>query len=167
MAPINLYDTTIPTLITYLQNLSHVLKKAETWANEKGIAHSELIEARLAPDMKALPFQVQIAARTSSVVLTELAGVAGLTLENNEKTFDDLQALIAKAIHALQAVKREDFADKENKQIAYRNFEYTGLSFVNTFALPNFFFHVVTAYDILRSKGVDLGKADYLGEVKK
>lgn len=163
MAPITLYDTAIVPILRTLRNLSDILKKGETWANEKGIAHSELLEARIAPDMAALPFQIQTASNTAKFIAVRVAGVANTPWEDEEKTFDELQVRITKTIDFLEALKREDFDAKEESEVVFRDRKFTGLSYVNVYALPNFYFHVVTAYNILRMKGVDVGKLDYLG----
>ncbi|OAP55378.1 hypothetical protein AYL99_10351 [Fonsecaea erecta] len=164
MAPLNLYDTTIIPIVRTLRNLSSLLKKGETFADAKGIPHSELIEARIAPDMAALPFQVQTCSNTAKFLAVRVAGVENVPWEDNEKTFDELQARITKTIDFLNAVKREDFEGKEaNHEITFQGMKLTGLDYVNGFALPNFYFHAVTAYDILRMKGVEIGKKDWLG----
>lgn len=163
MAPITLYDTAIVPILRTLRNLSDILKKGETWANEKGIAHSELLDARIAPDMAALPFQIQTASNTAKFIAVRVAGVANTPWEDEEKTFDELQVRITKTIDFLEALKREDFDAKEEIEVVFRDRKFTGLSYVNVYALPNFYFHVVTAYNILRMKGVDVGKLDYLG----
>ncbi|EXJ69553.1 uncharacterized protein A1O5_07589 [Cladophialophora psammophila CBS 110553] len=164
MAPLNLYDTTIVPIISTLRNLSGILKKGEAFADAKGIPHSELIEARIAPDMAPLPFQVQTASNTAKFLAVRVAGVENVPWEDNEKTFEELQARITKTIEFLEAVKREDFDGKEaNHEITFHGMKLTGLEYVNGFALSNFYFHAVTVYDLLRMKGVDIGKKDWLG----
>ena len=163
MPPITLYDTALTPVLRSLKSLSNILKKGEAYANEKGIPHSELLEARLAPDMHPLIFQVQTAANTAKFLAVRVGGVANLVMEDNEKTFDDLQARITKTIDFLEAINREEFDGKEVNEFTFRDIPFTGLSYTNSFALPNFYFHMVTAYAILRMKGVDVGKWDYLG----
>ncbi|KIW22395.1 uncharacterized protein PV07_12284 [Cladophialophora immunda] len=164
MASLNLYDTTIVPIVRTLRNLSSLLKKGENFADAKGIPHSELLEARIAPDMAALPFQVQTCSNTAKFLAVRVAGVENVPWEDNEKTFDELQARITKTIDFLEAVKREDFEGKEaDHEITFQGVKLTGLVYVNAFAMPNFYFHAVTAYDLLRMKGVDIGKKDWLG----
>jgi hypothetical protein len=163
MAAITLYDTAIVPMTRTLQNLSKILKKGEAFANDKGIPHSELLEARLVPDMNPLIFQVQTASNTAKFLAVRVAGVDNLSFEDNEKTFDDLQGRLTKTIEYLNALKREQFDGRDKHEFVFRDTNFTGLSYVNGFALPNFFFHAVTTYDILRMKGVEVGKSDWLG----
>ncbi len=164
MAPaVTLYESAVVPIIRTLKNLSRVLKKAEEYANEKGIPHSELIEARLISDMHPLPFQIQTASNTAKFLMVRVAGVANEPWDDNEKTFDELQARITKTINFLEAVKPAQLEGKEESEVDFHGTKYTGLSYTTEFALPNFYFHAVTAYNILRMKGVNIGKKDWLG----
>lgn len=163
MAGITLYDTAIVPITRTLQNLAKILKKGETFADTKGIPHSELLEARIVSDMLPLTFQVQTACNTAKFLAVRVAEVENVAFADDEKTFDDLQARLAKTIEILNALKREQFDGREKHEFVYRDMPFNGLSYVNGFAMPNFYFHAVTAYDILRSKGVEVGKKDWLG----
>ncbi len=163
MPPVNLYDTAIVPATRVLHNLSEILKKGEAFANTKSISHTELLEGRIAPDMNDLPFQINSVSNGAKFMAVRVGGVQNEPWDDNEKTFDELQARITKTLKFLENVKREDFEGKENSEVTMRDKKYTGLNYINEFALPNFFFHAVTAYNILRMKGVDLGKADWLG----
>ena len=163
MAPLNLYDIGVTPLIRTLNALSAILKKAETHANDQGIPHSELLEARIAPDMAALPFQIQSMSNSAKFIPVRIAGVQNLPMEDNEKTFAELQARITKTLEFLNAVKREDFDGKDGIEVTVRDLKMTALDYLTTGALPNFYFHATTAYDILRMKGVNIGKKDFLG----
>ncbi len=163
MPALSLYDTAIVPMTRALQNLSKILKKGEAFADTKGFSHAELLDGRIAPDMNELPFQIQTASNTAKFLSVRVGGVQNEPWDDNEKTFDELQARITKTLKFLENVKREDFEGKEGVEITVREKKYNGLSYVNEFALPYFFFHAVTAYDILRMKGVDIGKADWLG----
>merc|ERR1711939_1181097 len=163
MAPITLYDAAIVPILRTLKNLTRILKKGETYLDAKGLPHSELLEARLAPDMHALPFQVQTASNAAKFIAVRVGGVANQPWEDNEKTFDELHARLAKTVKFLEAVDRSAFDDKEGVEVTLFEHKFTGLSYVNDFALPNFYFHAVTVYDILRMKGVDVGKKDWIG----
>ncbi len=163
MAPLTLYDTAIVPVLRTLRNLSGILKKGEAWADEKGVAHSELLEARLAPDMKPFPFQIQTASNSAKFLAVRVSGIPNEPWEDNEQTFVELQARITKTIDFIEAIKREEFDGKEGTEVFFHDRKFTGLSYTNAFALPNFYFHAVTAYDILRMKGVDVGKLDFLG----
>ena len=151
-------------MISTLNNLSAILKKAETHANDKSIPHSELLEARLAPDMAALPFQIQSMSNTAKFIPVRVAGAENLPMEDNEKTFEELQARISKTIEYLNSVKREDFDGKEDVEVTVRDNKFSAINYLTTFAVPNFYFHAATAYGILRMKGVDVGKKDFLGK---
>lgn len=163
MAGITLYDTAIVPITRTLENLSKILKKGETFADDKGIPHSELLEARIISDMNPLTFQVQTACNTAKFLAVRVAEVENVAFADDEKTFDDLQARLAKTIEFLNSLKREQFDGREKHEFVFRDIPFNGLSYVNGFALPNFYFHAVTAYDILRAKGVEVGKKDWLG----
>ncbi|KAJ9614604.1 hypothetical protein H2200_002741 [Cladophialophora chaetospira] len=162
MPPLNLYDISIVPMTRVLHNLSHILKKGEAFANTKGISHAELLDARIAPDMNEFPFHIHTVSNSIKFLAVRVAGAQNEPWDDNEKTFDELQARIAKTLKFLENVKREDFEGKEGIEVTLRDWKFTGLSYINEFAMPNFYFHAVTAYDILRSKGVDIGKADWL-----
>ncbi|RVX67975.1 hypothetical protein B0A52_08385 [Exophiala mesophila] len=163
MASLTLYDTAIIPMIRTLKHLSAILKRGEAHADEKGIDHSELLEARIVADMNLLPFQIQTASNSAKFLAVRVAGVENIAFADDEKTFADLQTRLTRTIEYLEAIDRKQFDGKETAEVVAFNRNFTGLSYVNDFALPNFFFHTVTAYDILRSKGVDIGKKDWLG----
>jgi hypothetical protein len=161
--PLSMYRASIPVLVRGLTNLSAVLRK--------GAAHprsAALIEARLAPDMLTLAGQIQRASDTSKGCAARLAGIESPRFPDEEKTFADLQERIAKTVAFLESVKPEQIDGSETRSIEFKagptTLNFTGESYLLTFVLPNFFFHVTTAYAILRHKGVTLGKMDYLGE---
>ncbi|KAK9481984.1 hypothetical protein V1527DRAFT_477830 [Lipomyces starkeyi] len=161
-----LYDFSIPVFIRGLNTLSHIIEKCEEYANENGNPLSELVEWRLAPDMKPLSFQVQTASDTAKNSIVRVVGIEPVVMADNETTIEALQARIAKTIELLKAVDASQFAGKEDAQVTFRTgpleHHMTGQSYITNFALPNFFFHLNTAYAILRSKGVPIGKVDYL-----
>lgn len=163
MPPINLYDTAIVPMTLVFHTLSKLLKKGEAFADAKGLSHTELLDGRISSDMKELPFQIQTASNTAKFLAVRVAGAQNEPWDDNEKTFEELQARISKTLKFLDNVKRQDFEGKEDVEVTLRGTKYTGLSYINEFALPNFFFHAVTTYNILRMKGVDVGKADWLG----
>ncbi|KAF5602209.1 uncharacterized protein FSUBG_7884 [Fusarium subglutinans] len=166
--PTSLYDLIIPTFIKGLQTFDHVLTKAEQYAKEKGLNADEVFpQARLIDDQKPLVFQVQTATRAVQTTIGRLTGVEPTFFEDNEKTIADLHARIQKALEAVKAVKPEDVNSREDvkvelprpDKILYLTVKEATLYHGQT----NFFFHIVTGYSILRSKGVPIGKADYLG----
>lgn len=164
---LSLYQASMPVLARGLQNLSNILKKAATNAEARKIDPAVLVAARLAPDMFALARQVQITTDTAKGCAARLAGLEVPSYADTETTFDELQARIAKTIAFVQSVKPEQVDGNEsraiNLKLGPREVSFTGQSYLLTFVLPNFFFHVTAAYAILRHNGVDIGKLDYLG----
>jgi hypothetical protein len=164
---ISMYQASIPQLTKMLSNLSNILKKGEAFANAKGIDGKVLVEDRLAPDMFPLAKQVQIACDQVKNGMARLAGVEPPKFEDNETTFAQLQERIAKTIafaNSIQAVQVDGTEAKEIKfSIKEWNFEFVGEQYLLTWIIPNFYFHVTTAYNILRHNGVEIGKSDYLG----
>jgi hypothetical protein len=163
----SLYDLTVPVLIRALRNLSAILEKGAAHAKAQGIDPNDLIEARLAPDMLALPGQIQRASDSAKGCVVRLGGIANPVMEDNETTFEQLQARVAATIAFLEAAPREAIDGQEEREVVLQtpggNFPFNGRAFALGFVLPNVFFHVTTAYAILRHKGVPLGKFDYLG----
>lgn len=162
-----LHELTVPVFIRALGNLSAFLKKGSDHADAHGIAHSEYLEARLAPDMAPLVSQIQRASDAAKGLLVRLGGVPNEAFADEEVSFADLQARIARTIAFLEATPADALAGKEDASVVLetpgRSFTFTGLGYVQNFALPNFFFHVTTAYALLRHKGVPVGKMDFLG----
>jgi hypothetical protein len=163
----SLYDLTVPVLIRALRNLSAILEKGAAHARDQGIDPNALIEARLAPDMLALPGQIQRASDSAKGCVVRLGGIANLPMADDETTFEQLQARVAATIALLEAAPREAIDGQEEREVVLQTpggaFPFTGRAFALDFVLPNVFFHVTTAYAILRHKGVPLGKLDYLG----
>lgn len=162
-----LYDLTAPIFIQGLSNLAGVLKKGALFAEEQGIASASLVDARLFSDMAPLSSQIQRASDAAKGCIVRLSGVENVGFEDNEASFDQLEARIAKTIAFLETVPRDAIDGREDTAITLeapnRSFHFTGLDYVLRFAQPNFYFHVTTAYAILRHKGVPVGKMDYLG----
>ena len=165
----SLYDLTVPVLIRALRNLAAILEKGAAHARDQGIDPNDLIEARLAPDMLALPGQIQRASDSAKGCVVRLGGIANLAMADDETTFEQLQARIAATIAFLEAAPREAIDGQEDREVVLQtpsgSFPFTGRAFALGFVLPNVFFHVTTAYAILRHKGVPLGKFDYLGGI--
>lgn len=163
----SLYDTTIPAFLNSLSAMSKFLAKGEAFADQNGIAHEELLGARLAPDMHPLISQIQRASDSSRFVAVRVGGAAPKPMADDEQTFVDLQARIAATRDYLKTVPASSFDGKEGIEVKFkagpRELTFTGLSYITFFALPNFYFHVTTAYDILRHKGVPIGKVDFMG----
>ena len=163
----SVYEACIPSMIGFFENLSKILDKAVAQAKSRDIPLSDLLEARLAPDMHPFPRQIQIASDVAKLAAARLAGLEAPSFPDTETTFPELQARIAKTIDFLKSVPREKFEGSEDRTITLKfpngEFNFVGREFVTNFALSNFFFHVTTAYDILRHKGIEIGKRDYLG----
>jgi len=164
---LTMYQVCVPVFVRGLNVLSDLLKKAEEYAQEHGVVPDALIGARLADDMLPLSAQVQRVSDTSKMSVERLSGVPAPKFEDNETSFPQLQERIANTIAYLNSVTPEHFQDSESREIKL-NFgafqpAFTGDDYLLTFALPNFYFHVVTAHDILRNQGVKVGKIDYLG----
>ncbi len=165
---ISMYQASIPTFIHALGNLSAILTKAAAYAEAKKIDPSVLVNARLYPDMYPLLKQVQIAADFSRGVSARLAGVEMPKFEGQEKSFADLDALLAQTLAFLDSVQASQFEGKEGAEIVLRpgtpkEKKLAGQAYLANYGLPQFFFHVTTAYDILRHNGLAIGKRDFLG----
>ena len=162
-----IYDASIPVMIRGLQNLSKIMDKAVAQAKTQDTPLSALLEARLAPDMHPFTNQIQIASDAAKGAAARLAGIEAPGMPDTETTFPELQHRIAKTIAFLQTVKPEQVAGSETREIVMKfpsgEMKFSGRDFLTGFALPNFFFHVTTAYDLLRHKGINIGKMDFLG----
>ena len=164
---LTMYEATIPTLKRLLTNLSAILKKGEAHADAKKIDHSIFLNARLAPDMYALTRQVQIATDMSKGAAARLAGVDIPKYEDDETTFADLQARITKTVAFIDGIQPAQLEGSENRDIVITvrntNLAFKGQAYLLNWVNPNVYFHVSTAYNILRHNGVELGKLDFLG----
>jgi hypothetical protein len=149
-----------------LNNLSSILSKAEQQAKAKGYDPAVLLSARLAPDMFPLIKQVQIASDHAKGCVARLAGHQIEAIEDTETTFAELQARIKKVLGIVESYKPEQFEGAETREITLKipnmELKFSGLDYLNQWALPNFYFHVTIAYAILRANGVELGKKDFL-----
>jgi uncharacterized protein len=163
---LSLYDVSIPIYTRMLGNLAHFLDKAEAHANETGVDLATYAEASLGHGMYPLARQIQLASDAAKGGAARLAGVEAPAMPDTETTFPELVVRIQKTIAFLESLKREQVDGQEDRQIVLalpsRSLEFTGLSFLTTFSLPNFLFHVTTAYAILRAQGVPVGKMDFL-----
>ncbi|MFM0280750.1 DUF1993 domain-containing protein [Paraburkholderia sediminicola] len=164
----SIYSASVPVFKQMLTALSDVLKKAEAHVTEKNIDPNALLQARLFPDMFPLVRQVQIAADFAKGISSRLARVEVPSWPDTEVTFADLQALIAKALAHIDALDAAQFEGSENTEIVLRpgtpkEKKLVGSAYLQNYGLPQFFFHVTTAYAILRHNGVEIGKRDYMG----
>ena len=165
----SMYDASIPVFIRSFRNLLAILDKGEAFAQEKGIDSIKLAEARLIHDMDPLTSQIQRASDTAKGVGGRLSGNPAPSFEDTEKTFDDMRARIEKTIAYLESVPRAGIDGTEDKEVELktrsRTATFSGRDYLFNFALPNFYFHVTTAYDILRAQGVQIKKMDFIGEL--
>ena len=164
---ISMYQASIPRFVNILSNLSAILDKAQAHVDAKKLDDAILTNYRLFPDMLPMSKQIQIACDTAKGVTARLAGVEIPAYEDNEKSLADLKARIAKTVAFIQTVTASQIDGTEEKEIVIKRGDketrYGGMQFLLGHALPNFYFHVATTYNILRHNGVEIGKRDYLG----
>jgi uncharacterized protein len=164
---ISMYQASVPAFLQMLNSLSAILDKAQVHAAERKIEPSVLLGWRLAPDMFTLARQVQIATDHAKGCCARLAGVEVPKYPDDEATFADLRARIARTVDFVQGFEVGDIDGSEQRDITLtagsRELRFKGQQYLVSFALPNFHFHVTTAYAILRHCGVPIGKRDFLG----
>lgn len=163
-----IYELTVTQFIKTLKNMDSFLEKAGGFADSKKFDVEVLLQSRLAPDQFNFTRQVQIACDTAKLGASRLTGKAAPTHEDNEKTLAEIRARIHSTIAYLETFKPEDFKNAATATISQPRWEgktLTGEQYVVHHMIPNLYFHVTTAYSILRNNGVDLGKKDYLGQM--
>ena len=164
---LSMYDASVPVLTRGLTILSALLDKGEAHGAETGAASSSTIEARLAPDMLTLAGQVQRASDTAKFAAARLTGTDAPSFADEETTFGQLRERCARTVAYLHDVPSAAFESSEARTVTFgggaNKWTLPGDRYLLQFALPNFFFHVTTAYNILRHAGVPVGKRDYLG----
>jgi hypothetical protein len=165
---ISMYQASVPRITNMLNNLGAILDKAQAHVEAKKLDAAALTNARLFPDMLAMNRQVHIATDTAKGVVARLAGVEIPAYEDNEVSFADLKARVDKTVAFVQSFSPEQIDGTEDKAIVTKRGDkethYTGMQFLLGHAMPNVYFHVTTAYNILRHNGVEIGKRDYLGQ---
>ena len=164
-----LHAFTAPVFIRTLQNLLKVLRAGQKHAAEKNIEADVLLNTRLIPDMLPLVRQVQIATDHAKNCCARLTATEALPFPDDEKTFDELEARIARCIAYIESFDAAQFEGAASRPIQVKSrlgeLNFDGQGYATTFALPNFFFHASMAYAILRASGVPIGKSDWLGDV--
>ena len=164
---LSMYQASIPRFINALNNLSAILDKAQAHVDAKKLDETVLTSFRLYPDMLPMSRQILIASDTAKGLAARLAGVDIPVYEDTEKTLGELKARIAKTVAFLQTFKAEQIDGTEHKEIVIRRGDketrYSGMQLLLGHAVPNIYFHISTAYNILRHNGVEIGKRDYLG----
>ncbi|RYF16157.1 MAG: DUF1993 domain-containing protein [Comamonadaceae bacterium] len=169
---ISMYSASVPVFQHMLRNLVHILEKAEANAQARKFDTAVLAQARLAPDMLPFTRQVLIACDAAKLAAARISGKEAPKFEDTETTFEELKARIRKTVAWLDTVTATDLDGTEDKEITFpvgreAKRTMTAQAYLATWALPNFFFHVTTAYAILRHNGVDLGKSDYLAGAQR
>jgi len=161
------YDLMTSTFNQFLPALKGILVKAEQDCSARNIDPQVFLQARLAPDMFAFTRQVQIATDQVKGGMARLAGLESPSWPDDEASFADLIARVDKAIAYMKEFQPEQFDDADTRQIVLKfpgvTFEFVGKEYLVGFVMPNFWFHMTTAYAILRHNGVTIGKADFLG----
>ena len=167
MTPISMHEASAPRFVHMLKALSALLDKAQAHCDARKIDPLALTQFRLYPDMFPLTRQVQIACDTAKGAVARLAGVEIPKHEDTEQTFADLKARIAKTIDFIGSVPAAKIDGSEEREVVLKmragDMRFTGRDYLLGFAYPNFYFHVTTAYAILRHNGVEVGKRDFLG----
>jgi hypothetical protein len=165
---LSMYAASVPVFKQILGALDAVLGKAAVYATEKKIDPAVLLQSRLYPDMLPLVRQVQIASDFAKGISGRLAGVDLPAHEDSEQTLDELRARIAKVLALIDSLNADQFAGSEQREIVLRpgtpkERKFAGQAYLLSYGLPNFFFHVTTAYALLRHNGLSIGKADFMG----
>ena len=162
--PLSMHSASIPYFVRALNNLSAILEKGAAHAQENDIDPSILVTDRLFPNMLPLSRQVQIACDVSKDAAARISGIEAPIHEDNESGFEELIARINKTIEFLNSLPTDKINGTEEKEIKFQagpyELDFTGATYLSIWALPNIYFHVTTTYNILRHKGVALGKID-------
>ena len=166
---LSMYQASVPAFLQMLNNLTAMFERAEAFAAERKIDEAVLLNWRLVPDMFALIRQVQIAADFAKGTTARLAGAQVPNYADEEKNFAELKQRIARTVTFVQGFKPADIDGSEDRDITLsvggQEMRFKGQPYLVHFALPNFYFHATTAYDLLRSCGVGLGKRDFIGTI--
>lgn len=166
---LSMYQASIPVFVHMFGNLAAILDKAALYADAKKIDPAVLLNARLAPDMHPLTRQVQIASDAAKGCAARLAGVEIPGFADTESSFAELQARIQKTLDFIQGFSPAQIDGSEEREVVMRfpgaELKFSGQDYLLHFVLPNFYFHLTTAYAILRHNGLEIGKMDYLGPV--
>lgn len=166
---ISMYDISVPTFLRSLDSLAAILKKAQTFCEQKSIEESVLLNSRLFANMFPLILQVQVATDQARSAVANLAGVAVQAIEQNEVDFAGLIDRVEKSRAYISGFSADQLADCADKPVSFAIGPYQldfdhGFQFIQAYAIPNFMFHLTTAYNILRHNSIELGKGDFLGD---
>ncbi len=164
----SVYDVSVPGFINHLKSLSRILEKAKLYADDKKIDMSVLFSTRLFPDQFPLSKQIQIACDNAKFFVSRLTSIDAPQHPDTEETLEEFQHRIYSTIHFLESVTPEDFDGWEARIVMFNwnpDYYLTAPTYILQYAIPNILFHYVTAYSILRSCGLEIGKADFLGYI--
>ena len=167
---LSMYQISVPVFVRALENLSSLLAKGKAFAEAKKIEATVLENSRLAADMFPLKRQVQIASDAVKGCAARLAGVEIPNFPDTENTFDELEERIAKTLAFLKTIKEDKIDGTEDKTVKLKigpnEMEFKGHAYLLGLVMPNLYFHITTVYAILRHNGVEIGKMDFLGQVR-
>lgn len=163
----SIYQASAPMFVALTKNMGTWLDKAEVHAKAKKFDIEVLMQARLAPDMIPLHGQIHIATSWAKNAMCRLAGQTPPDFSDTEKTFPEMKARIARTLDLVQSISEADLKDAATRQVNFNlgpeiKMQMAGADYLVKLAYPNFYFHVTTAYDILRHNGIELGKQDFL-----
>lgn len=162
-----MYQSSVPVLLGFLKGLSAMLRKAEAHCTARKIEPDALLKARLFPDMFHLTKQVQLVSDFAKGIGARLTGVANPSFPDEEDGFAELQARLDKTVDFLETLQPGQFADAAQRTVVIkvggRDTEFSGSDYLMGYGFPNFYFHLATAYNILRHNGLELGKKDFMG----
>ena len=166
---ISMYQASVPVFVKGMTNLKAILEKAAAHAQAQKIDDAVFVTARLYPNMLPLAKQVQIASDTARGTAARLAGSEPPSMEDNEKTLAELIARVDRTLDSLKPYTAAQIDGSEarsiTRQVRGQPRTFTGINYLLQYALPNFYFHMATAYGILRHNGVEIGKSDFLGSL--
>lgn len=166
-----MYEISVPQFKKILSIVSRLLKKTSKQIEQKKISDASILTARLTPDMLDFTRQIQMSTDFIKSGTGRLAGVDLMRMDDNEKSFDELHTRIIQTISYLNRISPDQINGTEKKEIKFSvgkvNFNFKGFEFLQTFVFPNIYFHLTTAYAILRCNNIKVGKKDYLGSLGK
>jgi len=167
---ISMYKASIPVMIKMLGNLEAILDKAITHTTARKIDEAAFVDARLFPDMFTFARQIRVATDMAKGAGARLAGIEIPKFDDNEKTLGELKARLRRAIDFLKTLTSAQIDGSEERAITLtiggNTLNFKGLDYLLNWALPNFYFHIATSYNLLRHGGVEIGKMDYIGKVQ-
>ena len=165
---ISMHTASVPVFVRMLNNLLTWLDKAQAHAEARKFDAANYLGLRLAPDMLPFTRQIQIASDAAKGCVARLAGVDVPKWDDNEASLDDLRARVRKTMDYVQSIPADKIDGSESREIVLQmragELRFSGENYLRHYALPNFYFHVTTAYALLRHAGVDIGKTDFLGK---